>query len=90
MRELLEYVNIGLARVLFHLHKKKGTKHVLLGSTSTLSLFYFNLKIALLGVSGSRFMFGVVQSYPWIEFYFPLLLNMVIYDNEFKTKENKV
>ena len=34
-------------------------------------------------------MFGVVQSYPWIEFYFPLVLNMVIYDNEFKTKENK-
>ena len=35
-------------------------------------------------------MFGVVQSYPWSEFYFPLFLNMVIYDNEFKTKENKV
>ena len=35
-------------------------------------------------------MFGVVQSYPWIEFYFRLFLNMVIYDNEFKTKENNV
>ena len=63
---------------------------MLLGSTSTLSIFYSNLKIALLGISGSRFMFRVVQSYPWIEFHFPLFLNMVIYDNEFKTKENKV
>ena len=63
---------------------------MLLGSTSTLSIFYSNLKIALLGSSCSRFMFGVVQSYPWIECYFPLFLNMVIYDNEFKTKENKV
>ena len=35
-------------------------------------------------------MFGVGQSYPWIEFYFPLFLNMVIYDNKFKTKENRV
>ena len=63
---------------------------MLLGCTSTLSIFYSNLKIVLLGSSCSRFIFGVVQFYPWIEFYFPLFLNMVIYDNEFKTKENKV
>ena len=58
---------------------------MLLASTSTLSNFYSNLKIALLGISGNRFMVRVLQSYPWIEFYFPLFLNMVIYDNDFKT-----
>ena len=31
----------------------------------------------------------VVQFYPWFNFYFPLFLGMVIYDNEFETKENK-
>ena len=32
----------------------------------------------------------VVQFYPWFKFYFPLLLGMVMYDNEFQTKENKI
>ena len=32
----------------------------------------------------------VVQFYPWFKFYFPLFLGMVIYDNEFETKENKI
>ena len=32
----------------------------------------------------------VVQFYPWFKFYFPLFLGMVMYDNEFKTKENKI
>ena len=31
----------------------------------------------------------VVQFYPWFNFYFPLFLCMVMYDNEWKTKENK-
>jgi len=31
----------------------------------------------------------VVQFYPWFKFYFPLFLGMVMYDNEFETKENK-
>ena len=26
----------------------------------------------------------------WFKFYFPLFLGMVIYDNEFKTKGNKI
>ena len=26
----------------------------------------------------------------WFKFYFPLFLGMVIYDNEFETKENKI
>ena len=30
-----------------------------------------------------------VQFYPWFNFYFPLFLGMVIYDNEFETKGNK-
>ena len=32
----------------------------------------------------------VVQFYPWFKFYFPLFLGMAMYDNELKTKENKV
>ena len=32
----------------------------------------------------------MVQFYPCFEFCFPLVLNMVMYDNEFETKENKI
>ena len=32
----------------------------------------------------------VVQFYPWFKFYFLLFLGMVMYDNEFETKENKI
>ena len=32
----------------------------------------------------------VVQFCPWFKFYFPLFLGMVISDNEFETKENKI
>ena len=32
----------------------------------------------------------VVQFYPCFKFYFPLFLGMVMYDNELKTKENKI
>ena len=32
----------------------------------------------------------VVQFYPWFKFYFTFLLGKVMYDNEFKTKQNKI
>ena len=32
----------------------------------------------------------VVQFYPWFKFYFLLFLGMLMYDNELKTKENKI
>ena len=32
----------------------------------------------------------VVQFYLWFKFYFLLFLGMVMYDNEFETKENKI
>ena len=32
----------------------------------------------------------VVQFYLWFKFYFLLFLGIVIYDNEFETKENKI
>ena len=32
----------------------------------------------------------VVYFYPWFEFYFLLFLGIVMYDNEFETKENKI
>ena len=31
-----------------------------------------------------------VQFYPWFKFYFPLFWGMVMYDNEFETKEIKI
>ena len=34
--------------------------------------------------------FVVVQFYAWFKFYFPLSWGMVMYDNDFKTKENKI
>ena len=34
--------------------------------------------------------FVVVQFYPWFKFYFSLFWGMVIYDNEFRTKGNKI
>ena len=34
------------------------------------------------------YIYVVVQFYPWFNFYFPLFkLCMVMYDNEYKTKE---
>ena len=32
----------------------------------------------------------VVQFYPWFKFYFLLYLGIVMYGNEFETKENKI
>ena len=32
----------------------------------------------------------VVQFYPWFKFYFLLFLGMLMYDNELKTKGNKI
>ena len=32
----------------------------------------------------------VVQFYLWFKFYFPLVLDMVKYDNAFETKETKI
>ena len=32
----------------------------------------------------------IVQFYPWFKVYFSLFLGMVIYDNEFETKGNKI
>ena len=47
----------------------------------------------LCGLSNSllgKLVYVVVQFYPWFKFYFPLFWDMVMYDNEFKTKENKI
>ena len=45
-------------------------------------LFLFSTKIYTVYV--------VVQFYPWFKFHFLLFLGMVMYDNEFETKENKI
>ena len=34
-------------------------------------------------------LYVMVQFYPWFNFYFPLFLHMVLYDNKIKTQENK-
>ena len=33
---------------------------------------------------------AVVQFYPWLKFYLPLLLSIIMYDNGFQTKESKI
>ena len=42
----------------------------------------------LTGVSCNIYV--VVQFYPWFKFSFLLFLGMIMYDNEFETKENKI
>jgi len=34
--------------------------------------------------------YDVVQCYPWVNFYIPLFVFLLIYDNEYETKENKI
>ena len=41
-------------------------------------------------MSEGQKLYVVVQFYSWFKFYFPLFLGMVMYDNEFETKENKI
>ena len=49
-----------------------------------------NLLEAALSDSVLFLVYVVVQFYPWFKFYFLLFLGMLMYDNEFKTKENKI
>jgi len=37
-----------------------------------------------------HFVYVVVQFHPWFKFHFLLFLGMVMYDNDFETKENKI
>ena len=37
-----------------------------------------------------RHVYVVVQFYPWFKFSFVLFLGMVMYDNEFKTKDKTI
>jgi len=46
------------------------------------------LKELVIGKKGVGYV--VVQFYPWFKFSFLLFLDMVMYDNEFETKENKI
>ena len=41
------------------------------------------------GLNQNTKIYVVVQFYPWFKFYFLLFLGMVMYDNEFETKEIK-
>ena len=36
------------------------------------------------------YVYVAVQFYPWFKFYFLFWGSMVMYDNEFETKENKI
>ena len=46
-----------------------------------------NSQVEVIWICGVSF---VVQFYPWFKFYFLLFLGMLMFDNEFKTKENKI
>ena len=57
--------------------------------------FQTNLRDAGFGGRSRYYMaldvvYVVVQFCLWFKFYFPLFLGIVIYDNEFATKENKI
>ena len=52
-----------------------------------ISLFKFQFILIIVCVV---VVYVVVQFYPWFTFYFLSFLGMVIYDYEFKTKENKI
>ena len=41
-------------------------------------------------ISFAHRIYVVVQFYPWFKFSFLLFLVMVMYDNDFETKENKI
>ena len=49
----------------------------------------FNLVIASI-LFVHVIIYNVVQFYPWFKFYFPLFLNMVMYDSKFQPKEKKI
>ena len=55
-------------------------------------LFYFPWPLAGLWflLMALQYIYVVVQFYPWFKFDFPLFLGMVTYENEFKTKGNKI
>ena len=38
----------------------------------------------------SGYVYVAVQFYPWFKLYFPLFWGMVMYENEFKTKEKEI
>ena len=52
---------------------------------TTMHILSLNTKTVEINIA-----YVVVQFYPWFKFYFPLFLGMVMYDNEFETKENKI
>ena len=50
----------------------------------------FVLYINKTSFSPLTYNYVVVQFYPWFNFYFVLFLGMVMYDNEFETKEKNI
>ena len=44
----------------------------------------------ILQTLGDGHIYVMVQFCPWFKFYFPLCLDMVMYDNEFETMKNKI
>ena len=50
----------------------------------------FRSILEIISGRGYIYIYVVVQFYPWFKFYFPLFLGMLMYDNEFETKENKI
>ena len=58
-------------------------------------LFAFQVPETIIVILGScscscSCIFVYFQFYPWFNFDFPLLFSMLIYDNEYQTKENQI
>ena len=47
-------------------------------------------KMTLRSFSGFIFVDAVVQFSTWLKSYFPLFCGVVVYDNKFEAKENKI
>ena len=51
---------------------------------------YYSIRTGGETVEATVDVYVLVQFFHWFKFYFPLFWSMVMYDNEFKTKGNKI
>ena len=70
-------------------NRLSSTKYRLSKFLTTSLLWFFKCTFNRFDQNNKN-VFVVVQFYPWFKFYFPLFWVLAMYDNKFKTKENKI
>ena len=76
----------------------KATETIKLCTVDTQSENVYHVHVCILGLAWHlsyynptiSWMQVVLQFYPWFKFYFCLFLGIVMHDNEFESKENKI